>query len=86
CIHDSLDTEKAIREILKEDLSGFLGLTHTEAEVLRHKRKGWLSKEIAAVMKCKLATVTSHLRNIYRKLGVNNQMEAIYLVFPPSWK
>jgi DNA-binding NarL/FixJ family response regulator len=87
CIaNKSLNTEEAIREILKEDLSELLGLTDKEAEVMRQKRLGLYNKEIASAMNCKLPTITSHLKNIYRKLGVNNQIEALNIVFPRPWQ
>lgn len=52
-------------------------LTETETEVLNLLAKGFLYKEIAQQKYVSIDTVKKHISNIYRKLQVNNKVEAI---------
>jgi DNA-binding NarL/FixJ family response regulator len=52
-------------------------LTDRELETLRWVAKGLPTKTIAHNMKLSAASVDTHLRNIYRKLDVNNRSEAV---------
>ncbi len=54
-----------------------LGLTPREAQVLRHLAGGRSQSDISAVMRISNRTVKHHLGNVYRKLGVHSQTEAI---------
>jgi DNA-binding NarL/FixJ family response regulator len=54
-----------------------LGLTAREAQVLRHLAGGRSQSDISAVMRISNRTVKHHLGNVYRKLGVHSQTEAI---------
>ena len=54
-----------------------INLTDRELEALRLVAKGLPSKRIALEMKISLASVDTHLRNTYRKLGANNRGEAV---------
>lgn len=58
---------------------GALGLTAREREVLELLRTPMTSEEIAAELFVSVATVRTHQRAIYRKLGVANRREAIRL-------
>ncbi|HEX3021271.1 MAG TPA: LuxR C-terminal-related transcriptional regulator [Lachnospiraceae bacterium] len=60
-----------IGDSLSEDL------TQREREVLYEMAKGCTNKEIANQLCISLATVKSHVINIYGKLGVNNRVAAI---------
>ncbi|MDR0953825.1 MAG: response regulator transcription factor [Rikenellaceae bacterium] len=51
-------------------------LTATEQEILREIALGRSAKEIAALRRMSTHTVTTHRKNIYRKLEVNNSQEA----------
>jgi DNA-binding NarL/FixJ family response regulator len=53
-------------------------LTDRETEVLRLLAKGYNSNEISDVLEVTYHTVTSHVRNIYRKLAVHSRSEAVY--------
>jgi DNA-binding NarL/FixJ family response regulator len=53
-------------------------LTEREIEVLRLIAKGYNSNEISEVLDVTYHTVTSHVRNIYRKLSVHSRSEAIF--------
>jgi len=52
-------------------------LTRMENEVLHMLSKGMLYKEIAAEKYIAIDTVKKHIANIYKKLAVNNKIEAI---------
>jgi DNA-binding NarL/FixJ family response regulator len=53
-------------------------LTDREIEVLRLIAKGYNSNEISNVLDVTYHTVTSHVRNIYRKLAVHSRSEAVF--------
>lgn len=52
-------------------------LTERELEVLNEMKKGCTNKQIADDLCISLATVKSHIINIYGKLRVNNRVAAI---------
>lgn len=54
-------------------------LTDREKAVLELLSKGLLNKEVADKMSISIATVRTHLRNIYEKLHVNTRVQAINL-------
>jgi DNA-binding NarL/FixJ family response regulator len=56
---------------------GNIALTEREQETLRWLAKGVPTKRIAAEMRISAASVDTHLRNVYRKLEVNNRGEAL---------
>ena len=51
-------------------------LTATEKNILKEIASGKTTKEIAAEKNLSFHTINSHLKNIFRKLGVNNVHEA----------
>lgn len=52
-------------------------LTSRENTVLAHLVKGYSYKMIAGSMEISIETVKTHIRNIYEKLHVHNQSEAV---------
>ena len=52
-------------------------LTPRELEILRWAARGYTSKKLAAESGLKVPSVETHLRNIFRKLGVTNRGEAV---------
>jgi LuxR family maltose regulon positive regulatory protein len=52
-------------------------LSEREIEVLRLVAEGLSRQEIASQLVLSLNTVKTHARNIYSKLGVHNQMQAV---------
>lgn len=52
-------------------------LTKTELQILEFLAKGMLYKEIAVQKSVSLETIKKHVSNIYKKLHVNNKVEAI---------
>lgn len=57
--------------------SGISLLTPREQELLQFLRTSMTSQEIADELHVSLNTVKTHLRSIYRKLGVSNRREAV---------
>jgi DNA-binding NarL/FixJ family response regulator len=59
-------------------------LTPREQEILHHLAKGLTNKEISSATNLAIDTVKTHLRNIFRKLGVKNRTQAISLALKNS--
>ena len=55
---------------------GLAALTAREREVLGHLAEGLPNKEIGRKLGIEIVTVSLHLKNIYRKLGVANRTQA----------
>jgi NarL family two-component system response regulator LiaR len=72
-------SSKVARKVLKQfsPKETFHELTKTEQEVILLVSQGLTYQEIAKKQYVSLDTVRKHLANIYRKLGVNNKVEAI---------
>jgi DNA-binding CsgD family transcriptional regulator len=49
------------------------GLSEREAQIAYHAVSGKADREIATSLFLSIATVRTHLRHIYRKLGVSNR-------------
>lgn len=56
------------------------GLSPREAEVLVFLARGFTPAYIAKSLVLSISTVRTHVRNIYRKLGVNKREELIHLI------
>ncbi len=52
-------------------------LTHRERELLGFLRTTMTAQEIADALHLSLATVKTHQRTLYRKLGVHNRRDAL---------
>jgi DNA-binding CsgD family transcriptional regulator len=61
------------REITVATIRSANGLSDREAQIAYHAALGRPDREIAEVLFVSLATVRTHLRHIYRKLGVSNR-------------
>ena len=55
-------------------------LTQREREILRHVYEGKSNAEIAETLFISESTVKTHIYNIFRKLGVKNRIEAVYVL------
>ncbi len=56
---------------------GATELTRRQTEILRLLARGQGSKEIAAALGIELSTVRTHLRDLLKRLGARNRVEAI---------
>ncbi|MBP6432000.1 MAG: response regulator transcription factor [Ferruginibacter sp.] len=54
-------------------------LTDREKQLLECLSTGMMNKEVAANMQISIATVRTHIQNIYEKLHVNTRVEAVNL-------
>ena len=80
----NLDIENPVKELSTDTViyipvSGIdnkYGLTIREIEIMEKVSKGMLNKEISDNLDLCINTVKSHLKNIFRKLGVHNRSEA----------
>ena len=68
--------EAIITQQQEEDKSDNL-LTQTETEIVKAIAQGKTTKEIAAERFSSIHTVTTHRKNIFRKLGINTAHEAV---------
>ncbi len=55
-------------------------LSETEIKIIKLLEKGLSNKAISSEFKISENTVKFHLKNIYKKLGVHNRLEAIYKI------
>ena len=69
--------QRAVVPHTDRDSTARITLTARELEALRLVAKGLPSKRIALEMRISLASVDTHLRNTYRKLGASNRGEAV---------
>jgi len=54
------------------------GLSCKECEVLNMFARGYTYAEVASMLGCKLATIQTYAKRIYRKLNVHSRAEAIF--------
>ena len=60
----------------KKNLNEKLPLTQTEIEVLKGIAQGKTSRTVADERNLSIHTIATHRKNIFRKIGVNNVLEA----------
>jgi len=63
----------------------FEKLSKREQHVLELLAGGMTNKEIARSIDLQEATIKIHVKNIYRKMGVNNRVQAVRMVIQPDW-
>jgi len=61
-------------------------LSKREQHVLELLAGGMTNKEIARSIDLQEATIKIHVKNIYRKMGVNNRVQAVRTVIQPDWR
>jgi DNA-binding NarL/FixJ family response regulator len=79
--HNRYLSQRALETIItqqqeEEDKSDNI-LTQTESEIVKAIAQGKTTKEIAAERFSSIHTVTTHRKNIFRKLGINTAHEAV---------
>ncbi|MFF2912091.1 LuxR C-terminal-related transcriptional regulator [Paenibacillus sp. NPDC057934] len=65
---------------LEEELPSKDLLTEQETKVLQLIAKGLSNKQIAGSLSVTVETIKFHIKNIYRKLGVNNRVQALHQI------
>jgi DNA-binding NarL/FixJ family response regulator len=60
----------------RKELNEKLPLTYTEVEVLKSIAQGKTSRAVADERNLSVHTIATHRKNIFRKIGVNNVLEA----------
>lgn len=78
--------ETEMPEEMDMDIHKKFSLTERENKILELLLKGKCNKEIADITHVSVETVKSHLKNIYRKLGVNSRLEAVALFLEKKYK
>ena len=78
--HNRYLSQRAMETIIaqqqeEKQMSNYV-LTQTETEIVRAIAQGKTTKEIAAERYLSVHTVTTHRKNIFRKLGINTAHEA----------
>lgn len=68
---------KRVTESTQVVSSGSVKLTSREMQVLRGAAKGHTTKRLAKDLGLAAPSVETHLRNMFKKLGVNNRGEAV---------
>lgn len=71
-------TNTAAPKIQPEPSSETIKLTKREVEILRKISKGFTCKEISEMECLSYHTITTHVRNIYKKLSVSSRAGAIF--------
>lgn len=78
-----LAPEPSVRDTLEArcaEVSAARSLSPREAEVLVYLARGFTPAYIAKSLVLSISTVRTHVRNIYRKLGVNKREELLHLI------
>lgn len=70
----------------RQRLAPFRALTPREEEVLAALLAGRSAREVAETSYVSLATVRSQINSIFRKLGVNTQVQALVLAREAGWQ
>ena len=60
------------------------GLTTREGELMALLAKGLVNKQIAYELGVSETTIKFHMRNIYRKLGARNRVQALMRMAAPA--
>jgi DNA-binding CsgD family transcriptional regulator len=73
-------------EVSVATIRASVGLSEREAQIAYHAVLGKADREIAAALFVSIATVRTHLRHIYRKVGVNNRSSLCRRLSSPGLK
>ncbi len=78
------DEHRGARAMKLKKMSSRFGLTPRESEVLKYVLRGMKNAEVARDLQITEQTVKDHLSRIYRKIGVENRFELMYLLVKES--
>jgi LuxR family maltose regulon positive regulatory protein len=70
--------------LLPSQAHGAHGLTTREAQLMAHLARGLVNKQIAYELGVSETTIKFHMRNIYRKLGARNRVQALMRMASPA--
>ncbi len=76
-VNDYTRLSKKVTDIREPEEEKIIELTPREQEILHYLVRGLTNKEISSATNLAVDTVKTHLRNIFRKLGVKNRTQAI---------
>lgn len=76
-VNDYVKYSKSNEQRQLEEASPIVELTPREREILHFLIKGMTNKEISAATHLAVDTIKTHLRNIFRKMGIKNRSQAI---------
>ena len=87
--HDRFICQRAMELMIartdEEDEEKSSPLTTTEMEIVKTIAQGKTTKEIAAERYLSVHTITTHRKNIFRKLGVNTAHEVVKYALRAGW-
>ena len=85
--HERYFSQRVLESIInwQEDDRHDSVLTATEMEIVKAIAKGKTTKEIAEERFSSIHTITTHRKNIFRKLGVNTAHEVIKCAIRSGW-
>ena len=77
--HERFISQRALESIIatQQEEEDPAILTHTERDIVKAIAQGKTTKEIAAERYSSVHTITTHRKNIFRKLGVNTAHEVV---------
>lgn len=71
----STKTKSASKNSEFNETKAASGLTVREIQIVRLLAQGFIVKEIAGQLNISVRTVETHKYHVYKKLGINNQIE-----------
>ncbi len=81
CPKIAITVMKETKEELDNSVyENFMSLTEREQEIVSFLVNGWSKKEIAVNLNISFGTVVTHVKNIYKKLGVKKMTELTQIV------
>ena len=81
----SVDMTEAVRKVEESDLLEDLKLTPREKEVAALLLLGKDAKQISTDLTISVHTANFHIKNLYRKLGINKRSELFAHLYPESF-
>ena len=81
----SVDMTEAVRKVEESDLLEDLKLTPREKEVAALLLLGKDAKQISTELTISVHTANFHIKNLYRKLGINKRSELFAHLYPESF-